>query len=461
MFKYLFTCVFVFTAGVVEGQRLQVSENGRFLVTENGEPFFWMADTSWELFHRCNREEAELYLKKRAEQGFNVIQAVVLAELDGLNTPNSYGEKPLIENDPTQPNEAYFEHVDYVIRRAKEQGLYISLLPTWGDKVNLKSWGTGPVIFNPQKAYKFGQWIGQRYKDEDHIIWVIGGDRNPREDTTDIAIWNQLAEGIAQAAGGYERTLMSFHPQPKEGGGSSSWFHHQKWLDFNMHQTGHCANQGTYNHIAHDYALTPTKPVIDAEPLYEDHPNCFNAKELGHSLPEDIRRIMYWNVFAGAFGQTYGCHDVWQMYLPDREPVNQPLRPWPAALNLPMANQVKHLKHLMLSRPFLSRIPDQTIIVGHQEDNQHYKIATRDIGGRYAMVYLPTGGSCELNLDSLTSNEWVTWWYDPRTGHSFKGEKLTKQQRISISAPTQGQGHDWVLIVDDPKASFKIPGTSD
>ena len=76
MFKYLFTCVFVFTAGVVEGQRLQVSENGRFLVTENGEPFFWMADTSWELFHRCNREEAELYLKKRAEQGFNVIQAV-------------------------------------------------------------------------------------------------------------------------------------------------------------------------------------------------------------------------------------------------------------------------------------------------------------------------------------------------------------------------------------------------
>ena len=77
------------------------------------------------------------------------------------------------------------------------------------------------------------------------------------------------------------------------------------------------------------------------------------------------------------------------------------------------------------------------------------------------MVYLPTGGSCELNLDSLTSNEWVTWWYDPRTGHSFKGEKLTKQQRISISAPTQGQGHDWVLIVDDPKASFKIPGTSD
>jgi hypothetical protein len=88
-----------------------------------------------------------------------------------------------------------------------------------------------------------------------------------------------------------------------------------------MHQTGHCANQGTYTHITHDYNLRPIKPVLDGEPLYEDHPNCFNAKELGHSIPEDIRRIMYWNIFAGAFGQTYGCHDVWQMYSLNKTPV--------------------------------------------------------------------------------------------------------------------------------------------
>ena len=84
--------------------------------------------------------EADSYLEKRAEQGFNVIQAVALAELDGLNTPNPYGHVPLKDNDPAQPNEAYFEHVDYIIRKADELGLYIALLPTWGDKLNTKSW---------------------------------------------------------------------------------------------------------------------------------------------------------------------------------------------------------------------------------------------------------------------------------------------------------------------------------
>jgi hypothetical protein len=456
--RYLFLCLLFITAVSANSQRLQVSENGRYLVTESGDPFFWLADTAWELFHRCDRDEARLYLEKRASQGFNVVQAVVLAELDGLNTPNPYGHTPLEGNDPTRPNEAYFEHIDYVIEKAKENGIYVALLPTWGDKVDMKSWGVGPEIFTPKNAQVFGEWLGRRYKDQDNIIWIIGGDRNPRENSQDIAIWNAMAEGIAAAGGGYENTLMSFHPQPKEDGGSSTWFHGEKWLDFNMHQTGHCANQGTYAHIEHDYKLTPIKPVLDGEPLYEEHPNCFNAKELGHSTPDDIRRIMYWNVFAGAFGQTYGCHDVWQMYLPGREAINQPLRPWPQALDLPMANQMIHLKELMLSRPVLTRIPDQSMINQKQEDYNDYKIATRDAKGSYGMVYFPNGGSVSLDLSAFSDDALKTWWFDPRTGAGFVGEALQKSNNVLVEAPTSGRGNDWVLVIDAAGAGFQRPG---
>ena len=270
-----------------------------------------------------------------------------------------------------------------------------------------------------------------------------------------------MADGIVEAAGGFDNTLMTLHPQPHEGGGSSTWFHSDKWLDFNMHQTGHCANQGTYKHIQHDYNLQPVKPVLDGEPLYEDHPNCFNAKELGYSIPQDIRRIMYWNVFAGAFGQTYGCHDVWQMYKPGREPVNQPLRPWPEALNLPMANQVKHLKNLMLSRPFLTRVPDQSIIVDPQEDNNDFVIATRDSEGSYAMVYFPTGKPVTLDITSLKGSSFNTWWYDPRTGASFKESKIEKSDRIRIEPPSKGPGNDWVLVFDSSMNNFGLPGKMD
>src|SRR4051812_47911966 len=77
---------------------LKVSENKRFLVTADGRPFFWLGDTAWELFHRLNREEAVRYLRNRAERRFTVIQAVALAELNGLNDPNPYGHRPLLDN---------------------------------------------------------------------------------------------------------------------------------------------------------------------------------------------------------------------------------------------------------------------------------------------------------------------------------------------------------------------------
>ena len=76
-------------ADAKELPRLQVSANGHFLQYANGQPFFYQGDTAWELFHRLNREEVDLFLKNRAEKGYNVIQAVALAELDGVDVPNA------------------------------------------------------------------------------------------------------------------------------------------------------------------------------------------------------------------------------------------------------------------------------------------------------------------------------------------------------------------------------------
>jgi hypothetical protein len=56
--------------------KLKVSENHRFLVRENGLPFFYLADTAWEIFHRLNRKDAADYLRIRAQQGFTAVQAV-------------------------------------------------------------------------------------------------------------------------------------------------------------------------------------------------------------------------------------------------------------------------------------------------------------------------------------------------------------------------------------------------
>ena len=216
---------------------LKVSDNNRCLVRADGTPFFYLGDTAWELFHRLNREEAGAYLEDRAQKGFTVIQAVALAELDGLNDPNPYGHRPLVDNDPTKPDvkdgpqNDYWDHVDYIVDKAASLGLVVGMLPSWGDKWN-KKWGAGPVIFTPDNAGQYGEWLGKRYRDKP-IIWILGGDR-PVETDEQREIIRAMAAGLARGDEG--RHLMTFHPVG--GQGSSAWFHQDPWLDFNMHRTG-------------------------------------------------------------------------------------------------------------------------------------------------------------------------------------------------------------------------------
>ena len=105
--------------------KLKVSDNRRFLVTEDGKPFFWLGDTAWQLFHRLSREDAQRYLEHRARNGFNVVQAVAIAELDGHKDPNAYGHLPIEDFDPARPavtegpNNDYWDHVDFIVDAAR------------------------------------------------------------------------------------------------------------------------------------------------------------------------------------------------------------------------------------------------------------------------------------------------------------------------------------------------------
>jgi hypothetical protein len=459
------TFLFLFAASAITAHaqseklpRLKVSDNKRFLVTEENKPFFYLGDTAWELFHRLNREQADRYLKNRADRGYSVIQAVVLAELNGLNDPNPYGHTPLKDNDPAKPNEAYFEHVDYIVDKANSLGIYMGMLPTWGDKWN-KKWGVGPEIFTPENAEKYGEFLGKRYKDKG-IIWILGGDR-PIESDKHEAIIRAMARGVRKGDGGAH--LMTFHPTG--GQGSSQWFHDDDWLDFNMRQNGHVIEfTGRYDKTIEDYNKKPTKPVMDGEPVYEDHPVSFKARELGHSTSADVRRPLYWNLFTGAFGHTYGHHSVWQMYDKGRNPINGPLMPWSEAIDQPGAAQMQYGRRLIESRPFLARIPDDAIVVPEQVQTSvpgagtRRYVATRDADGTYAMVYAPIGRPFSVNMDKIKGSTVKAWWYNPRNGDVRAIGQFENNGKREFTPPEKGELLDWVLVLDDASKNYPPPG---
>ncbi len=439
--------------------RLRIASTGRHLVTEDGAPFFWLADTAWELLHRLDDAESDHYLRTRAAQGFNVIQTVALAESDGLRTPDAAGHLPFHDLDPMRPNEPFWARMDRTLARANELGLVVALLPTWGDKWNQKH-GVGPEIFSPENARAFGLWLGHRWRHVS-LVWILGGDR-PVETDKHRAIIRAMAEGLREGDGGAH--LMAFHPQGAAG--SSDFFPDEPWLDLHLRQNGHAADHtGRYERTRIDHDRMPPRPVLDAEPIYEDIGIDFDPARHGHAVAADVRRACYWNLFAGACGHTYGHNAVWQMWAPGREPILSPLLPWREALDAPGARQMIHARRLFESRPFLARIPDDSLLVPHPlaphlvpGAGRARFAATRDAAGTYAMIYVPLGRPFAVNTAALPASRLRAWWFDPRNGSASELGTLSSAPELRFTPPALGELSDWILVLDDATAGYPPPG---
>jgi hypothetical protein len=465
------------TVGAVA--QIKVSDNKRYLTSKDGKPFFWLGDTDWELFHRLNREETQEFIETRHQQGFNVLHAVALAEFDGIRQPNRYGDIPLVDEDPTKlattpgsnPANAeeydYWDHVDFVIKLAADKGMYIGLLPTWGDKVT-PNWGEGPVVFNEQNAQIYGTTLAKRYANQWNIIWIIGGDRPAVYDRKEQgahdhrALWRAMAKGIESVLG--KEAFITYHPS----GGSNStsqYIHSEDWLDMNAFQSGHGSRESdAWNWVTRDLALTPPKPVVDMEPCYEDHPvNPWDGKwtrQRGYFTAYDVRARIYRGIFAGACGVTYGHHQIWQFLNKELYPpinIGDTLIGWQKASKAEGAYQMQYLKKLMLSRPYFTRVPNQNLIVSEKgKDYKDFIQATSDAEGAYAMVYLPQNKPVTIDISLISGTTKNIWWFNPRNGKATKGKQVKGTEKQSFTPPKEGQ--DWILVIDDASKKFKTPG---
>jgi hypothetical protein len=349
------------TRASVKDLELRVSPNGRHFVDQHGKPFFYLGDTAWLIFQRLDRAEVDEYLKDRAAKGFTVIQAYVLRGLEARHPDGSMslaGATPLVDRDPTQLNEAFFKNVDHVIRRANELGMVVAL-------VVAKSWHINEHperVFNVENAHVFGKVLGERYRG-DAVMWYVGGDSVPGKDE---AIWVSMAKGLKDGSGG--RHLVSYHGSGQTT--SATWFHQASWLDFNSIQSGHGWGARTYRFIASDYALSPTKPTVDMEPPYENHPTGSKSPRIDS---HQVRQGAYWAMLAGAAGHGYGALDNYYLYKEGDGPFPRDgFQPWRRAIAYEGSRQVGLMRRLFTLRPLVGPLgpsgPSQ-VVPEVEEDN--------------------------------------------------------------------------------------------
>jgi hypothetical protein len=421
----------------VKNLKLKVSANGRHFVDQNGKPFFYLGDTCWLLFQRPTREEVDAYLKDRAAKGFTVMQAYVLRglgknHLDGNSS--LLDATPLIDRDPTRPNEEFFKNVDYVINRANELGLVMGL-------VTAKSWHVtehAEKVFDEKNAYTFGKFLGERYRNN-AVLWFPGGDSAPGKYD---AVWVAMAKGLKDGSGGSQ--LVCYHGQGSTS--SSQWFHQADWLDFNSIQSGHHFGSDSYAFVSKDYALVPAKPTVDMEPAYENHPTGTD-KPLIDS--HKVRTQAYSAMLAGAAGHGYGALDLFYFYKDADGPFpKNGFQHWRTATAYEGSRQVGLMRRLFEERPWHKMVPDQSAIASDQGEGTQRIVAARAADGAFVVAYTPVGQPVSIHMDKLVGSQVKAQWYDPRTG-TWKTIGQSPNQGVrEYVPPSQGEKDDWVLVLD-------------
>lgn len=428
---------------------LKVSGNGHYLVKENGDPFFWLGDTGWLLLQKLNHQDVDKYLDDRKAKGFNVIQMMVLHDAQDADF---YNDKALIDGSVVAPlmtngkdfgdfvQYDYWDNVEWVVDACAKRGMYAALVPMWGSVVKQKQ-----VSIAMMRIYM--NLLCQKLQDRTNVIWLCGGDIHGDEYAE---TWQ--AEGEAIKLHNLKQ-LVTFHPFGRTQ--SSIWFHDAKWLDFNMVQSGHRTyaqdstgyGEDNWRYIEADYAKTPVKPVLDGEPVYEGIPQGLHDTLQPLWTADDVRRYAYWSVFAGGCGFTYGNNSVMQFYLPGaKDRAYGAKESWLTAIDDLGAGQMQFLSKLILSKPYLERVADESMVVDNGS-RYDYVAATR--GREYAFLYTSNGRDFSVNAQVLKSKKLKACWYDPKTGNIQDIGVLENKDTLSFNPPGEKMnGNDWVLILE-------------
>jgi hypothetical protein len=146
--------------------------------------------------------------------------------------------------------------------------------------------------------------------------------------------------------------------------------------------------------------------------------------------------------------------------------VNNPLIPWEQAVDQPGARQMQYARALLESRPFLTRLPADDVIVPARVPTSvpgagRYRfVATRDTDGTYAMVYAPVGRAFTVRMDVIKGSQVRAWWFNPRDGSATLIGTFPAIGQREFVPPNPGEMLDWVLVLDDVAKGYQAPGTS-
>lgn len=413
----------------------------RYLVDQSNVPFFWAGDAAWSLIVQLRDEDVISYLDNRKSKGFSVVMVNLIDRTFGSNAPaNFYHEPPFTGAAfSSAPNEAYFQHVDFVINAAAERGMLVLLAPVYlGFNCSSEGWCGEVQAASRTNMREWGRYIGARYAGFNNIVWMIGGDTNPS------SVRSKVLDVVAGIRESDPNRLMTAHNQP-ESFAVDPWAG-QSWLTVNNFYTYDEAER-IYAKARAAYARTPVMPFFQVESFYENE----------HGIDSlTLRKQAYGSLLSGAFGEVFGNCPIWHF---GSNLGVCGLSDWQSALNREGSLQMQYLHTLFRSRAWHLLVPDvrDSIITAGAGTfgDPDFATAARTSDGTTVIAYLPSARAIALDLTAVSGTDAKAWWLNPRTGTATLIGTFTISGARPFSPPGTG---DWVLVVDDASAGLPAPG---
>jgi hypothetical protein len=417
---------------------LAVGPTSRYLVDQNGTPFFLAGDAAWSLIAEVSNEDADAYLANRRRHGFTLVMVNLIEHAFSANPPaNFYGERPFTGANFTTPNEAYFAHADYVIQSAAQKGIVVMLAPLYlGAGCGSEGWCNEVDAATTSALTQWGRYVGNRYRNHDNIIWMIGGDTDPGPVQSKV---QAMVDGILASD---TRHPFTAHNAP--GQMAIEPWNRPAWLNVNNIYT---YSTTPYTELLSTYNVAPPIPYFFLETQYENE---------GNPSAQTLRAQSYWAVLSGAFGHVFGNCPIWHFgsssgYCTETD--------WRAELDAVGSTNIQHWQALFTSRRWHTLEPDQSdqVLTGGALTGTSHATAAMASDGSSIIVYLPTARQVTVNPGQLQPGNLNVWWYDPSTGAASQDPgSYTTSVPLTLTPPTAG---DWVLVVDAASVGFPPPGT--
>jgi len=375
----------------------------------DGTPFLWIGDTCWAAPVHATEQEWRKYVANRAAKGYSVLQLAVAP--DWALEHSRRGIAPFLSKMPdiTLPNPQYFQDLERKLAIANESGLVIMMVGLMETPYRYP---------RPEQIAVLSRYIGARCGSF-AVVFSPSFDSGIREAETLAS-----AKAIREASPG---SLITMHM----GTGVGPRFHGADWLTFDMYQSGHNGGDRARQSLravgmpAEILTLSPRKPVVNGEAIYEGDLGC----------AYDVRRTAWLSFLSGAVGYTAGINELY-LWEPDAL----------AKMDLPSSDQVSLLGRILRALPWWKLEPAPKRILNQPSDRSRLMAMALTPDRRLAIAYLPENEALEADLAGCAP-EYDVLWINPADGRWQDGKRVGSSDRSRLIAP---DSRDWVAVLTVP-----------